>query len=179
MTSSFVPLLGNLNQLGFFQFLFPFLLILALSYGGLEYAVGGKKEDRILPKSAVALISMVISFFVLNYSGGVGNSIAIFFSQIFGQGMIVAVGILMVLILLGLLGIKPSELKDPTKKRSGIGTAAIGIVVLLVFLFIIGSGQNLGLGGLRLDSQAWTIVLFIVIFVGVLWALGRDDSSGK
>ena len=159
MTSPFVPLLGNLNQLGFFQFLFPFLLILALSYGGLEYALGGEKAKRILPKPAVALISMVISFFVLNYSGGVGNSIAIFFSQIFGQGMIVAVGILMILILLGLFGLKPSSFLDKkeAKERSGMGHAAIAIVILLVFLFIIGSGQNLGLGGLRLDSQAWTI----------------------
>ena len=178
MVNPFGPLLGNLNQLGFFQFLFPFLLILALSYGGLEYALGGAKEKRILPKSAVALISMVISFFVLNYSGGVGSSIGIFFSQIFGQGMVVAVGILMILVLLGLFGLKPANFLDKTeaKKNSGMAQAAIAIVVLLVFLFIVGAGQGLGLGGLRLDSQAWTIVIFLIIFVGVMWALGKKEE---
>ena len=77
MASPFFPLLGNLNNLGFFQFLFPFLLVLAIAYGALEFGLGGgkDKDKRIMPRSANALISIIIAFFVMNYSGGVGQNI--------------------------------------------------------------------------------------------------------
>ena len=177
MASPFVPLIGNLNQLGFYQFLFPFLLVLAISYGALEYALGGAKDKRIMPKSAIAIISMIIAYFVVNYSGGVGSGMALFFTQLFGQGMSVAVGILVIIILLGLFGIKPTELKEG-KKTAGF-TALVGIIVLIVFLAFVGSANSLGLGGLRLDQNAWTVIVFLIIFIAVLWALGREEKEEK
>jgi len=167
-----------LNSLGFFQFLFPFLLILAIAYGGLEFGLGGggEKGKRIMPKSANALIAIIIAFFVMNYSGGVGNSIAIFFSQLFGQGMIVAVGILLVLILIGLFGVRPSDLHDKPKR----GVIAIaGVVVLIVFAVFMGSGTSLGLGGISIDQNFWTIVIFIVILLVVMWALTKEGGEEK
>ena len=137
MTSPFFPLLGNLNQLGFFQFLFPFLLVLAIAYGALEFSTGGAKDKRILPKPAVGLISIIIAFFVMNYSGGVGNSIALFFSQLFGQGMIVAVGILLVLILLGLFGIKPSNLHEKGGQTKGVIAIAGFIICKIPSKFVV------------------------------------------
>ena len=179
MASPFFPLLGNLNSLGFFQFLFPFLLILAIAYGGLEFGLGGggEKTKRIMPKSANGLIALIIAFFVMNYSGGVGTSIAVFFSQLFGQGMIVAVGILLVLLLIGLFGIRPSDLHD--KPKRGI-TAIAGVVILIVFSVFVWSGNALpGLGSFNLDNNFWTVIIFIVILVIVLWVLGRESGEGK
>ena len=177
MASPFFPLLGNLNSLGFFQFLFPFLLILAIAYGGLEFGLGGggEKTKRIMPKSANGLIALIIAFFVMNYSGGVGTSIAVFFSQLFGQGMIVAVGILLVLLLIGLFGIRPSDLHD--KPKRGI-TAIAGVIILVVFAIFVSSGNSLGLTGLNLDNNFWTIVIFLLILVVVMWVLSRDGKGG-
>ncbi len=177
MSSPFVPLIGNLNNLGFYQFLFPFLLVLAIAYGVLEFALGGEKGKRILPKSAVAIVSMVIAFFVVNFSGGVGSGMALFFTQLFGQGMSIAVGILVIIILLGLFGIKPTDLKDKEKKPA-MFVAIVGIIILIGFIMFIGSANTLGLSGLRLDNNAWTVIIFIIIFIGVMWALGREEGGG-
>ena len=59
----FGTLVQNMASLGFFQFLFPFLLALAIIYGLLTFAL----KDR-LPKSAMALISLILAFFVMIYS---------------------------------------------------------------------------------------------------------------
>ena len=64
MAGIFETILGSWTQLGFFQYLFPFLLALAIMYGILKWATG----DR-LGKSSTALISLILSFFVMLFAG--------------------------------------------------------------------------------------------------------------
>ncbi len=169
-------LLGNLKAIGAFDFLFPFLLALAIVYGVLEFALG-RGQNRILPKSAIGLISLIISFFVMNYTGSIGSSISTYFSTLFGSGLIVASGILVIIILLGLMGFKISDITTAGKtKMFGL---VFGIIVLIgLALFMNSSGGNLpGVGGIYLDSGFWTLIGFIVVLVIVMWLLGREGGS--
>lgn len=176
MVDIFSTMIGNLQSLGFFQFLFPFLLILAISYGTLRYSL-----KNVLPKSAAGLISIIIAFFVMNYSGQYGIAVANFFTNLFGWGLIVASGILVVVILLGLLGLKIKE--DITaKEKAPLSTIAFTVGVIFIgFLIFIGSlGAQLGLPGIgtiTLTSDFWTIIFFIFILVVVLWFLGREEEG--
>ncbi len=175
----FGTLLGNLNQMGFFQFLFPFLLVLAIVYGVLKYTVGGAgdKSKAILPASAISLISIVAAFFAINYSGGVGVSIAGFFSSLFGGGAIVATAILLVLILLGLFGIKATDLKDKSQHNVAF-VGIVGVIALIVFSIVVWSGNAIpGISSLRLDSNAWTAIAFVVILLLVMWFLGKEKEE--
>ncbi len=174
-------LLGNMQQLKFFDFLFPFLLALAIFYGVLMFALGPKKKDGkdeggILPKSAIALISLVAGFFVMNYTGTVGSGIAAYFSGLFGGALIVASVILVIVILLGLTGFTlHGVLGKEGSKRKWIGLL-IGIIVLVgVLIFFGASGSIPGLQGLNLDSNMWTIIVFIVIMIAVLALLGSGS----
>jgi len=175
MANPFPIVLGNLNQLGVFQFLFPFLLILAISYGALNFTLGGDK--KILPKSAISLISIIIAFFVMNYSGGVGSSIAIFFSQIFGQGIVIAVGILLLMILIGLFGITPTELLKKEDKSDAF-KIVVGLLAIFIFLIFAAAGNLIGLGSFNLSSNYWTGIIFIIILAVVVWALSREPGKG-
>lgn len=180
MANPFPIVLGNLNQLGVFQFLFPFLLVLAIAYGVLHFTLGGAGDDKkkILPKSAIALISIIIAFFVMNYSGGLGNSLAIFFSQLFGQGMVIAVGVLLLMILIGLFGITPSELLKKEDKSDSF-KIIVGLLAIFVVIIFAAAGNYIGLGGLNLASNYWTAIIFIIILAAVVWALSREPSAKK
>jgi len=168
--------LGNLGQMGFFQFLLPFLLILAVVYGVIRFAAPDKFE-----KSAASLISIVIAFFFLNYSGNVGLSMATFFTNIFGGGAIVLTGILVVLILLGLLGIKFSG-------EGGLTSGDKGKWIFSAFIIFVGFLIFLGAGGanvLQLPSNilgvagddVFTIIFFIIILALAMWWMSRDNGG--
>ncbi len=172
-------LLGNMQQLKFFDFLFPFLLALAIFYGVLTFALGkhkvGNEEKQILPKSAISLIALVAAFFVMNYTGTVGTGISTFFSGLFGGGLIVASAILVIIVLFGLTGFRIHEVV----KGKWIGLI-IGIVVLIVVMIFFGAGNAIpGLQSLNLDSSFWTIVVFVVILIAVFAFLGHEGGEKK
>ena len=121
MADGFTTLLQNMQNMGFFQFLFPFLLALAIVYGLLHFTM----QNR-LPKSAMGLISIIIAFFVMLYSSW-NTMIVSFFTNISGTFLIVGSGILFVIILLGMVGFKTDELFKG-KKSMWI------TVLLLVFI---------------------------------------------
>jgi hypothetical protein len=178
MADIFSTMIGNLQSLGFFQFLFPFLLILAIAYGVLRKSLG-----EYLGKPASGLISIIIAFFVMNYSGNVGAQIATFFSTLFGTGLIVASGILVLVILLGLLGLNIRDVTHPEKKLP-ISTIAFAIaVIFIVFLMFVGAFGGTtglpGLGAINLGSDFWTIIFFVLILVVVLWFLTREEEAKK
>lgn len=167
-------ILGNMQSLGLFEFIFPFLLILAIAYGVLRYSL-----KEILPKSAAGLVSIIIAFFVMNYSGTAGYQLSKFFSNLFGGGLIVASGILVLVIILGLLGLKIGELTIGEKKKPAITWAFVAAVIFIVFLVAVGaSGSYLPwISPITLTSDFWTIIFFVVVLVIVLWVLGREGEK--
>jgi len=167
--------LGNLNQMGFFQFLLPFLLILAIVYGVLRFAAPDKFE-----KSAAGLISIIIAFFFMNYSGGVGIAMAQFFTNIFGAAGIIVTVFLVIIILLGLLGIKFSDLWGEEKRGSTARWIFVIIIIFIGFLIFLGTGgvidfptNILGVAG----DDIGTIIFFVIIFALAMWWMSRGEES--
>ena len=173
----FEILLGNLNNLGFFQFILPFLLILAIIYGILASVL-----KDIFPQKASALISIVVAFFVMNYSGWVGVAIANFFTALFGYGMIILAGILIFFIFLGLAGIKPGDIFKFEGGKGGIGAWAFALFIIFIgFLIFIGAGGltliNIPTTGINLNQDFLIIVFFVIMLVLVMWWMGRSESA--
>ena len=92
----FQQMIQNMVSLGFFQFLFPFLLALAIFYGLLRWAL----PDQ-LPNSATGLVSLILAFFVMLFASA-NPGIVEFFKDISGWALIAGTGILFLVILLGL-----------------------------------------------------------------------------
>lgn len=182
MASPFESLLGNLNHLGFFQFLLPFLLTMAICYGLLRYSL-----HKILDKSAAALMSIVISFFVMNYSGQTGIAIALFFTQIFGSGIIILTGIVVIAMFLAMVGI---NITDVFAWEQGEGGKKTHIwMTLLIFAFIgflvfLGAGGaaflNLPQAALGLPGQdVWAIIFVLLVIAVAMWFLmSREEAPG-
>lgn len=172
----FQNLLGNLGRLGFFEFLLPFLLFLAIIFGVLRFAL-----NEQLDKSAAALISIIGSFFVLNFSGSFGYQIAQFFTLLFGSGLILLSGILIIFIFLGLVGVKPSALFE----ARGHKWAFVLLLVFIGILIFLGAGGGAllsiptSLGGFT-GSDVAAIIFFLIVLGFAVWFLaGEKEETTK
>ncbi|MBI4020644.1 MAG: hypothetical protein HY369_00205 [Candidatus Aenigmarchaeota archaeon] len=163
----FQQMLSNMVSLGFFQFLFPFLLALAIFYGVIKFAAG----DR-LPKSAAGLVSLILAFFVMLFAS-VNPGIVSFLQNISGAGLVAGTGILFLIILLGLLGFKTETIFAP----SGWKWIFVLFIVAAALLIFFGAGAGFLLPSASISSDWWTIIFFIVILAVVMFFL-RDEGSG-
>jgi len=163
-------MLQNMQYMGFFLYLFPFLLALAIFYGVLSWTM----PDR-LPKSARGLVSIIIAFFVMLYSSW-NVWIVTFFAEFFGAGLVIACGILVVAILLGLAGFKIEGLFEG--KAKWIFVFAIIIIAILIF-YGAGAGWLIPIPYWSTSSELWTVVLFIIILALAMWWLGSEGEKPK
>ena len=166
----FQQIIQNMQQMGFFQFLFPFLLALAIIYGLLNWAL----KDRFT-KAANGLISIIIAFFVMLYSSW-NVAIVAFFANISGYFLIVGSGLLFVVLLLAIFGIKTSDIVT--------GNAKWVFILLIIFigaLIFFGAGGDLLIGtpSWATNSDFWTILFFIIILALVMWFFGKEGGGGS
>ena len=167
--AAFETLVQNMSRLGFFQFLFPFLLALAIFYGLLSWAL---KEQ--IPKTARGIISLILAFFVMLYSSW-NVMIVNFFAMISGQFLIVATGIIFIVMLLAFTGTKPQDLMQGSK-------AKWIVVLLIVFIGIViffGAGAAWLINVPGIPSDFWTVLFFIVILAVMMFWMGQEEGGGE
>ena len=158
MADPFTILVDNLNRMGFFGFLLPWLLMFALTYGLLLKSKVLGEDPKI-----IGVISLVAAFFVIGY-GGV--AIGEFFQGIFQAAAIVLAGILVIVLFIAMAGGDISKLTENKAVMAAI--AGIGIIV-----FIIVIGSSLG-AGVSSDVMA-ALFMVVVMAIAVLFIAG----SGK
>ena len=173
----FLPnVVTSLQNLGFFQLLFPFLLALAIIYGVLSAVA-----KEWLPKSARGLISIVLGFFVMLFAAN-NPSIVTFYEFLGGTGLIIASVILVLIVLMGMVGLRFDQLwKKDSGSRHWIGFLALIIILFLLFSGFTGGSwfgnifnfPSLGIGA----SDFWAIIVFLVILALVFWWLGKDENG--
>jgi len=164
-------MIQNMMNLGFFQFLFPFLLALAIVYGLLSWAL---KEQ--FPPSARGLISLIIAFFVMLFSSW-NYYVINFFATISGEFLVVAVGFILIVMLLAITGTKPQDLMKNEK-------AKWILILLVVFIGIViffgaGAAWLIPIPTGMMTSQFWTVLFFIVILALVFWFMGKEEGGGS
>lgn len=172
--AAFDQLIQNMMRLEFFQFLFPFLLALAIVYGLLRWAL-----PEQLPKSATGVISLIVAFFVMLYSSW-NYMVVQFFANISGGFLIVGSGILFVVILMALVGLRPQDLW-PGKEK---GRAKWIVVLLAIFigaLIFFGAGGYylVGVPSWAASTDFWTIIFFVIILAIVVFWMGTEAEGKK
>jgi len=168
---AFPQILSDMQSMGFFLYLFPFLLALAIFYGVLTFAL-----EKQLPKPARGLVSVIFAFFVMLYSSW-NVMIVSFFANLGGMGLIVGSGILFIAILLGLMGFDIKNLTSGEGKSKWIFILFIILIGVLIFLGA-GAGWLIDIPSWSTTSQFWTALFFIIILAIVVWWLGSGENSG-
>ncbi len=166
----FGTLVANMSRLGFFQFLFPFLLALAIVYGLLTFAL---KEQ--IPKSARALVSLIVAFFVMLYSSW-NVMIVNFFANMSGTWLVVATGMIFIVLLLAIAGFKVQDLTS--NKFSKWILVLLVVAIGIILFFGAGAGFLVNVPGVVFSSDLWTVLFFIVILAIVMYFLATEGEKG-
>ena len=167
----FDTIVQNMTQMGFFQYVFPFLLALAILYGILTWVL----KDRGFPKSAISLISLILSFFVMLFVSA-NPGIVSFLMNISGYWLIVGSGILFLLVLLGMVGVTTE--KHFLEGTWGKWALILVIIAIGIVIFFGAGGQMLvGVPSWAFTSELWTIVFFVVILAIVMLMMGGGEAA--
>ncbi|MBI4894971.1 MAG: hypothetical protein HY831_00625 [Candidatus Aenigmarchaeota archaeon] len=126
MANPFQVFVTNLNQLGFFGFLLPWVFIFAITFGLLAKSKVLGDDLRI-----IAVVSMVAGFFVMGFGG---PFLANFFVNSFGMAAVVLAGILIIVLFMSMSGIGIDAIAK--SKLTLVAMIAIGIII---FITAIGS----------------------------------------
>src|SRR3972149_11152293 len=118
----FSLLVGNLNSLGFFGFLFPWIFAFAIFYGLLTKA---KVFDNA---KVVGVLSLVAAFFVIGFGG---PFLAGFFVNLFGYATIIIAGILVIVLFLAMSGGDAVKILGDNK---GVAAVLVGIGIVVFFI---------------------------------------------
>lgn len=159
-------LLGNIlsqwEQMGFFSYVLPFLLIFALIFGILSRLKIFTTKDKNEPNNAInAILSFVIALMSLQF-----NFVPQFFSEVFPR---LGVGLAVILIVIILLGFFM-----PQKAWADYVFLGVGGIILLIILNKSFNFLNWTAG--NLSSQTTTLIITLVI---ILIVIGVIVGSSK
>ena len=155
MADPFTILVGNLNGLGFFGFLLPFIFIFVITYGLLL------KAKYFDDQKIIGVLSLVLAFFVVGYGGpGLAN----FFVNLFGMATVVLAGILVIILFLALSGADASKVLNG--KATTWAIAAVGIIIFVVALGALGVS-------FVSDSVIGIIFVIIILAMAILFVTGK------
>lgn len=170
-------LLGNLNQLGFFDLILPWTLFFAITYGLLSKInlFGDKNGDKIN-----LVIAIVLAFFGVNYTT-IGVDVGLFLTKLFGTGGLFLSVVLLAAILLPLLGGgKIFDLFDAGHIKERY--LQLGLFLLLIGLgayFFTGGGRSLPtLGFYGISSELLTTIVVLLLMVGVIAFVFYNTKEG-
>ncbi len=156
-------MLGNMNRLGFFEFLMPWILFLAIIFAILK-----KSEVFGEEISVNAVIAAVVSFFIINYTP-VGMTLGTFFTTLFGLAAVIITGLLVGILFLGMAGIKPDELLGKANKTA--------IAVLLGFLALIAFISVGGMSFFNIDSDLVITLFMLLLMLFAIMFIGKGDGD--
>jgi hypothetical protein len=160
---AFEDVLTALRNLGFYDFLLPWLFTFAVVYGLLR---ASKLFGDVNQKISAAL-ALIVAFFVTGYAG---PSMASFFTTIFGGASMVIAGILVIVLFVSLVGF---EMKDI--KKTG---ALIILIIVGVVLWLVSAGVAKGVGLLPLlSADMIAFILVMVVIVIAVWAIVKEPKK--
>ncbi len=160
-----------LQNAGIYQFILPFLLALAIFYGALKFALGDKIE-----KSVISLISLILAFFVMLFTSW-NVMVVTFFANMGGSALLVATGLLIIIIFLGLFGIKPEKIVGGDKGITKAGWALIVILMFIGVLIFFGAGGGGLVPAAALSSDLQAAIIVIIIIALAMWWMSQEKKE--
>ncbi len=158
---TFDILFGNLRYLGFFDFLLPWALFSAITFGILAKSEAISKEV-----SVNGTISLAASFFIINYTP-LGMTLGAFFTNLFGVAALIMGGLLVAIFFLGMAGLKFEDIAGGNKTAIGI---LLAFIALIVFLSTGGSW-------IRVDETTLATMFMIIVMAMAVMFLGSKSGD--
>lgn len=146
MADPFTTLVSNLDKMGFFGFILPFVFTFAVVFALLLKSKFSENQ-RIN-----GVIALVLAFFVIGFGG---PALASFFVNIFGMAALVIAAILIIVLFVALTGADATKLLQ--NKAVYAVLAGVGIIIFWIAL---------GSFGARISDSVIGIV-FLIVFLAI------------
>lgn len=178
MPDIFRPIIMRLQEIGAFNFFFPFLLTSAITYGLLRKSqIFGKAQENI---AVNAVISIVASLMVWSYPILQGIDIETQLSAFFAQGIFVSLALMFALMFFSMIVPDPTKSLGEYFEKNRVAAFVTGSIGLGVFIFLTSGLFNLiipkdTLAGIPSDILLGLGVILIAL-VPLFW-IARGDSK--
>jgi len=167
---AFADIVAVMEGMNLFQLFFPWLLILAVTYGLLQ------KYEIFGDESVAGVVSLSVAFLAIGgFSAFVPDGMFVQFAAAIGFGIF---GLLGLIILLTLAGIDVTEMAEDGLGLPGVGALVITIVA---FIGVIGSQLDIegilgGVGGSGgvFDELVMPVLVLIFLFL-VIGAIAQEE----
>jgi len=160
----FATLVQNLNAMGFYGFILPWLLVFAVVYALLQKSkvLGGDKRID-------GVIALAIAFFITGYTG-----IGVYFVQLMGPAVMIIAAILVGVLFVAVagIGLKAEQGQQGETKFSMSTEAIIGAIIVGIVLFFAVGGS--AISGISLRDDIVAGLFMIIVIVLAVWFI-----SGK
>ncbi len=153
----FELLVFNLNQLGFFGFLLPWVFVFAVMYALLwkSKALGDNTKT-------LGVISLVVAFFVIGFGG---PPLGAFFVGVFGLASLVLAGILVIIFFISLAG---GNIENIMGNRS-VQYSLVGIGIIIFFI-ALGSSFGVSLS----EAAISTVFIIVLLIIAIAFVTGKS-----
>jgi hypothetical protein len=171
MTSPFEVVILNLQKIGAFNFLFPFMLTAAVFYGLLRRSqIFGKPEENVAVNAVVALVA---AFMVWAYPILAGVNVEVMLSTFFFQGVLATLVVIVGLLIISMFMPKGlgETLSEKLKPGWLIGIIILGLLIGFGVLFSSGAINIFfpsGIGG----GISEDLIISIAVVIGLIAVLG-------
>ncbi len=167
-------IVGNLERLGFYDFVLPWLLFFAILFGILKTHKMISEDPKLN-----AIIAAVIAFFIVNFvpMGGISS----FYSTTFGVSGMLLGAVLVFVLFAGVLGYKPNAEEGGLLKESKSWMYPVIAILFIAFALIAymqATGSNL-ISGIGIDSDTLTIVFILIFVLVIIGYIGKGGEKGK
>src|SRR3989338_7743766 len=152
----FEMLIFNLNSLGFFGFLLPWVFVFAVIYAILWKTKALGEDSKIL-----CVISLVVAFFVIGFGG---PPLGAFFVGVFGLASLVLAGLLVIIFFIALAGGKVEDIMG--KRPVQYSLVGIGIVI---FFIALGSSFGVSLS----EAAVSTVFIIVLLIIAIAFVTGK------
>jgi len=153
MADPFTILVANLNSIGFFGFLLPFIFTFTIVFALLYRS---KFTDNMRINGVLAL---VFAFFVIGYGG---PFLASFFVNLFGLATLIIATLLIIVLFLAMTGGDVSKLLG----GKSVYYVLVGIAVIIFATAIGGMGVRIS------DSVIGIIFVIVLLAIGIVFVTG-------
>lgn len=143
MADPFTLLVSNLNAMGFFGFLLPWLFTFAAFFALFL------KSPWVEDKRIMGVLSLVIAFFVIGFGGPALGS---FFVNLFGLSVMIIAVLLVIMLFVTMTGADITTIFG--NKNIAVVLTGIGIIIAAIAI---------GSFGVRVDDSVIGIVFVIII----------------
>ncbi|NOQ56019.1 MAG: hypothetical protein GQ477_04410 [Nanohaloarchaea archaeon] len=166
-------LIGNLQDVGFYDILLPWALFFAMVYGLLTKFGPFNGQDQ---KSIVSIISMVVAFFVVGFTP-FGMSFGTYLAEMFGKSGTVLAGLLVASLFLGMAGMRLPDGFGKEEDKKKINFAIIVLLIVGVIYFTTGFDNIIDFSSPNIAEETIVTLLVILALAGGIVMMMKGDGK--